>query len=180
LFVSWSLISRLAGMSFSQEGKSYWMLKSSPVSARGLITAKFFVAFIPGIVIGGAFLIVLSLLKSTPITSVVLSCLAVLFSIAGLVGLNLAFGVIGANFDWEDPRHMVKGVSGCLGALVSILFLLLCMVCFFGPAFVAEIFRLHPLVGYAIGLVLGISVSLAGGLIPLRLVYHRVSLLGEE
>ena len=32
LFVSWSLLSRLAGMAFSQEGKSYWLLKASPVS----------------------------------------------------------------------------------------------------------------------------------------------------
>jgi len=34
LFVGWMVLSRLAGMGFSQEGKSYWLLKTAPVSRR--------------------------------------------------------------------------------------------------------------------------------------------------
>jgi hypothetical protein len=32
LFIGWMLIASLAGLGFSMEGRSYWMLKSAPVS----------------------------------------------------------------------------------------------------------------------------------------------------
>src|SRR5512138_2742251 len=47
LFVGWMLLSRLAGMGFSHEGKNYWMLKVSPIHPGHLVAAKFLVAYLP-------------------------------------------------------------------------------------------------------------------------------------
>ena len=56
LFVSWMLVSRLAGMSFSQEGRQYWIIKTAPIKTYDLLVAKFCIAFIPALLIGWLFL----------------------------------------------------------------------------------------------------------------------------
>jgi ABC-2 type transport system permease protein len=180
LFVSWSLIARLAGMGFSQEGRSYWLVKAAPVSARQILASKFLVAFLPGVIAGGGFLLGLSLLQSVPVTAFVLSLYVVTFCIAGLAGLNLAFGVTGARFDWDDPRHMVRGATGCLAVLATLIFLVICLVSFFGPGLLADLIGLSVKVGTASGLVLGSVVSLAGAILPLWLAIKRIPRLGED
>ncbi|MGW8250356.1 MAG: putative ABC transporter permease subunit, partial [Anaerolineales bacterium] len=109
LFVSWSLLSRLAAMGFSQEGKNYWMLKSAPISRTKLIVSKYLVAFLPTLALGVGFLLVISLVQSTGLGVLMFSLAAVALTIAGTAGLNLAFGVVGANFEWEDPRRISQG-----------------------------------------------------------------------
>jgi ABC-2 type transport system permease protein len=180
LFVSWSLVSRLAGMGFSQEGKSYWILKSSPVSQVSLIGAKFLVAYLPTLVLGWGFLVIISLVQTTSFGTLIYSLAVVALTIAGTAGLNLAFGVLGANFDWEDPRKISQGSVGCLGALASFLFLIVSLTLFFGPALLVSAFGGPQFVGQFIGMLLGGAVCAAGAIIPLWLVRKRVALLAEE
>jgi ABC-2 type transport system permease protein len=180
MFVSWSLVSRLAGMGFSQEGKSYWILKSSPVSQVSLIGAKFLVAYLPTLVLGWGFLVIISLVQTTSFGTLIYSLAVVALTIAGTAGLNLAFGVLGANFDWEDPRKISQGSVGCLGALASFLFLIVSLTLFFGPALLVSAFGGPQFVGQFIGMLLGGAVCAAGAIIPLWLVRKRVALLAEE
>ena len=180
LFVSWSLVSRLAGMGFSQEGKSYWILKSSPVSQVKLLGAKFLVAYLPTLVLGWGFLVIISLVQTTSFGTLMYSLAVVALTIAGTAGLNLAFGVLGANFDWEDPRKISQGSVGCLGALASFLFLIISLALFFGPALLVSAFGGPQFVGQFIGMLLGGAVCAAGAIIPLWLVRKRVALLAEE
>jgi len=119
LFIGWSLLSRLAGMSFSLEGKQYWLLKSAPVSSLRLVTAKYLVAYFPTLILCWIFLLITSLLQRVSLDTLAYSLVVVALSVAGVAGLNLAFGVVGANFEWEDPRRISQGALGCLGALAS-------------------------------------------------------------
>jgi ABC-2 type transport system permease protein len=180
LFVGWSLLSRLALMGFSQEGKNYWILKAAPVNTRRLLLAKFLVAFIPALVLGWGFLLVISLLQQAALTTLVFGLGVVALCIAGTAGLNLAFGVAGANFDWEDPRRMNRGSAGCLGALASIIYLVVSLALFFGPAVLAGVLGLPETIGQLLGLALGGSVSLIVAILPLWLVRGRVPQLAEE
>jgi ABC-2 type transport system permease protein len=179
LFVGWSLLSRLALMGFSQEGKNYWILKTAPVNTRRLLVAKFLVAFIPALVLGWGFLLVISVLQQAALSTLVFGLGVVALCIAGTAGLNLAFGIAGANFDWEDPRRMNRGSAGCLGALASIIYLLVSLALFFGPAVLAGVLGLPETVGQLLGLALGGSVSLVVAILPLWLVRGRVPQLGE-
>jgi ABC-2 type transport system permease protein len=179
LFVGWSLLSRLALMGFSQEGKNYWILKTAPVNTRRLLLAKFLVAFIPALVLGWGFLLVISLVQQAALTTLVFGLGVVALCIAGTAGLNLAFGVAGANFDWEDPRRMNRGSAGCLGALASIIYLVAGLALFFGPAVLAGVLGFPETIGQLLGLALGGSVSLVVAVLPLWLVRGRVPQLGE-
>lgn len=180
LFVSWSLISRLGAMGFSQEGKNYWMLKTAPLNARQLLGAKYLVAFAPTLLLGWGFLLVISLVQRSSLGTMVFSMAVVALTIAGTAGLNLAFGVAGANFDWEDPRRISQGSMGCLGALASMVYLMLSLALFFGPLLLVRTLGGPVALGQVLGLVIGGAASLAATVVPLWLVRKRVPRLAEE
>ena len=112
LFIGWSLLSRLAMMSFSLEGKQYWLLKSAPVTTAKLITGKYLVVYIPTLILCWVFLLITSYLQQVSVGTLAYSLAAVALTVAGIAGVNLAFGIVGANFEWEDPRRFVVGVCG--------------------------------------------------------------------
>jgi ABC-2 type transport system permease protein len=179
MFIGWSLLSRLAGMSFSLEGKQYWLLKSAPVSTMRLVTGKYLVAYLPTLFLCWTFLLITSLLQRVSLDTLAYNLAVVAFSVAGVAGLNLAFGVVGANFEWEDPRRISQGALGCLGALVSGVCLLVCMVFFFGPPTLLDLVGSPAIIGRLIGLLLGSAVSLGLMIIPLWLVRQRIPRLAE-
>ncbi len=180
LFVSWSLLSRLAALGFSLEGKNYWMIKIAPISVARLLGAKYLAAFLPTLALGWVFLVIISLVQRASPGTLIFGMLVVLLTIAGTAGLNLAFGVIGANFNWEDPRRVTQGGIGCLGALASFLFLGISLLLFFGPAVLLKMLGGPAAAGEFAGLALGGIVCLIGGFVPLWLVRGRVARLGED
>lgn len=180
LFVGWMLLARLGGMGFSQEGKSYWMLKSAPVTVSQLVLSKYLVAFLPTLALGWAFLLVISLLQRVDFSVVLFTLPVVALTIAGNAGLNLTFGITGANMDWEDPRQMQRGTSGCLGALATFIYLPLSLLLFFGPDLLFTLLNWPKVAGQLTGLILGGGFSLAVAIIPLWLVRNRVLRLDEK
>jgi ABC-2 type transport system permease protein len=179
LFVGWSLLSRLAGMAFSLEGRQYWLLKTAPVSSLRLVTGKFLVAYLPTLTLSWIFLLLISLLQQVNLGILAYSLVVVAFTVAGVAGLNLAFGVVGANFEWEDPRRISQGALGCLGALLSAVALFICLVFFFGPPIAFDVLGSPSAIGRVIGIVLGSAVSLALMIVPLWLVRKRIPRLAE-
>lgn len=180
LFVGWMLLGRLAGMGFAQEGRNYWLLKSAPVSVGKLIAAKFLVAYLPTVFLCGGFLLITMLIEQPGVDTILFALPATSLSIAGNAGINLAFGITGANMNWEDPRHMQRGTSSCLGALASMLYLPIGLFLFFGPPIATSAFDLSEPAGKLTGLVLGGVFSLVCATLPLWLVQKRVERLGES
>jgi hypothetical protein len=179
VFVGWMLLGRLASMGFSAEGKSYWMLKAAPLSARQMLTAKYLVAYLPSLALSLFFLTALIILQKVPIATAAYSLLVLALCLAGMTGILLAFGVTGANFKWEDPRRINAGKMGCLGSIVTILYLPLDLVFFLGPLVMAGFLGFPVGYGYLVGGVLGTGLSLLCVLLPLRLVVPLVDRLDE-
>jgi ABC-2 type transport system permease protein len=179
LFVGWMLLGRLAGMGFSQEGRSYWLLKTSPVSSGQLIAAKYLVAYLPTLALSWVYLLAIWLLQRTALSVFLYSLPVIALCIAGNAGINLAFGIGGANLAWEDPRQMQRTSSGCLSALASMVYLPATLLLFFGPPIGLAAFGLPGSLGQAIGLFLGGGLSLACAVVPVWLVRKRVPQLGE-
>lgn len=179
LFVGWMLLTRLAGMAFSQEGKNYWLLKSSPVNTTELIAGKYLASFIPVLALGWGFLAIIMLIQRASPGMLLYSATVVAFCIAGNTGINLALGIIDARMDWEDPRQMQRGSIGCLGSLASMIYLGTCLALFFGTPILTGMLGTPLALGQTIGLLLGIPFSLACAVVPLWLIRPRVSNLGE-
>jgi ABC-2 type transport system permease protein len=179
LFVGWSLMSRLAMMGFSHEGKHYWLLKSAPVSADQLLAAKFLAAYLPTLALGWGFLVVISLVQGARLATLLFGMPVVALAIAGGVGISLAFGVMGVNLEWDDPRHMTRGSTGCLGLLASAGCMVVGLVLFFGPPLAFVLLGWPEVAGQLVGLALGGIASLACAVLPPWLVRERVPRIGE-
>jgi len=179
LFVGWMLLARLAGMGFSQEGKNYWMLKASPVRIGHLLAAKFLVAYLPALALGLFFLVGISLLQRVPLATFLYGLPTVVMCLAGMTGILLGFGAAGANLKWEDPRRMNAGSLGCLGQFLTMVYIPLAFGAFIGPLWLATAFSLPQVLGYLVGLVLGVLVSGACIFVPLWLVRGKVARLDE-
>jgi ABC-2 type transport system permease protein len=179
LFVGWSLLSRLAMMSFSQEGRHYWLLKVAPLRSGQLLLAKFLVAYLPTLALSSAFLLVVSLVQGAGPDTLLFGLLVVALCLAGEAGLGLAFGVVGVNLEWDDPRRMIRGPLGCLGMLVSMVYMVVMLGLFFVPPLAFAAFGGPQAAGQLIGLALGGLASLACALLPPWLVHERVARIGE-
>lgn len=180
LFVGWMILTRLAGMGFSQEGKNYWMLKVSPVSAGQLLAAKFLVAYLPPLGLGLVFLTVISFVQKLSIFEFLYSLIAIIMCLAGSAGILLAFGALGANFTWSDPRRMTAGGLGCIGQLITMLYVPISFGLFIVPIGLTGFFDVPILYGYLVGLLLGSGITAACALVPLWLVQGKVERLNEE
>jgi ABC-2 type transport system permease protein len=179
LFVGWMLLGRLAGMGFAQEGKSYWLIKTAPVSSTRQIVAKFLVAILPTLGLCFSFLLLTWLIQRTDFVTLLFALPAVGLCIAGNTGIYLSFGIAGANMNWDDPRHMQKGIASCLGTLINMIYLPISLLLFFGPPIAVTLFDVPEIVGQIAGLLLGGVFCLACAIIPLILVHRRVARLGE-
>ncbi len=179
LFVSWSLLSRLALMGFSQEGKNYWLLKSAPLKAGELVTAKFLVAYLPSLALGWLFMFIISLLEQISASVLIFGLGVVGLSIAGAAGINLTFGIAGANLEWEDPRRMNAGWRGCLSMVASLAYMLFALGLFFGPPLILSGLGIPLWIGQVIGLTLGGLLSLVCAVLPPRWALGRVAAIGE-
>jgi ABC-2 type transport system permease protein len=179
IFVGWSLLSRIALMSFSMEGKNYWMVKSAPVSVRQLIIAKFILAYAPAFLIAWLYYLMISFVQTFSISIVVYGSLVVMLAMAGAVGINLALGIAGANLTWDDPRRMNSGTTGCVSVVASFGYLIIGLAFFFVPPVVFPVFGMPSFVCQILGLLLGGTVSGACAVIPLGLVAGKVDRIGE-
>ena len=180
LFVGWMLLSRLAGMGFSHEGKNYWMLKVSPVRTGQLLSAKFLVAYLPALGLGLLFLTTISFLQKLSMLEFLYGLIAISMCLAGMTGILLAFGVVGANFTWDDPRRMNSGTMGCLGQILTIAYLPISFALFIAPLGLAGFLNFPLSYGYLIGLVAGSSVTAGCAFFPLWLVRNKTEHLDEN
>ena len=179
LFVGWMLLARLATTGFSREGRSYWLVKTAPVSPDQLIAAKFAIAYLPVFALSLAFNVVIAIVRQMAAGQFLYSVVASGMCLAGMTGILLAFGVLGANFTWDDPRRMGGGAMGCVGQIWAVIFVVVAFGLFIGPVIVAAWLGLPSGFAYLTGLVLGSAVALGAAYLPLRQVRDRVAVLDE-
>jgi ABC-2 type transport system permease protein len=179
IFVGWILVMALAGRGFSQEGKSFWMLKSSPLNAGQMLISKFIIAWVPPVFIGWIFLIAFAILQPAKLPNLPFSMLAVGLCFAGATSISEAFGVVGARFDWVDPRKMQGGITGCFSSLACFAYMGFSILFLVGPALLLPALGVPRVAGQIGGLFLGGAVCLACAIVPLVMVRSRVDRLNE-
>jgi hypothetical protein len=145
-----------------------------------LLGAKFLVAYIPSLLLGWGFLLIISVIQGASLLTLLYSLVVIALAVAGADGLNLAFGVAGVNLEWDDPRKMTSGGIGCLGILVGMIYLAVGLVLFFAPLAIFGLLRWPQFLGQTIGLVLGGVFCLLIAILPLWLVRKKVPRIGED
>jgi ABC-2 type transport system permease protein len=114
-----ALAARFVLPGISLEGGTLWMLRSSPLSPRELLWAKFWGGFLPLLVVAETLVVVSNrMLHSTALLEV-LSIAAVACLSAAIVGLAVGLGAVHPRFDAADGTEVAAGYAGILFMMLS-------------------------------------------------------------
>jgi ABC-2 type transport system permease protein len=122
-FVLSAVAGRFVFPAVSQEGFSFWIIRSSPLSLRTFLWSKFWTSLIPLLLLA-EILIFLSnwLLKVTPLMMAI-SSFTILFLTCGIVGLGVGVGALYPQFRLENTARMAWGLGGAVYMIVSMVFI---------------------------------------------------------
>jgi len=122
-FVLSAVAGRFVFPGVSQEGFSFWIIRSSPLSLRTFLWGKFWTGLVPLLLLSEV-LIFLSnwLLKVTPFMMAV-SSITILFITCGVVGLAVGLGALYPQFRLENTARMAWGIGGAIYMIISMIFI---------------------------------------------------------
>lgn len=122
-FVTASVAVRFVFPAVSLEGTSFWIIRSSPLSIRAFLWAKFWSSLLPLLALS-EILIVLSntLLKVTPFM-MALGIVTVFMMTFGITALGVGLGAVFPKFKHENVAQIPTGFGGIVYMLLTMLFI---------------------------------------------------------
>ena len=115
----------VASTSLSREGKTFWITKLIPVSAKQQVTAKFLISYlisVVGIIVTG---IIMCVFIKESLIWVLGAILVSLLGAVPMVALNLLLDVFHPKLVWNSEQEAMKqNMNGGIGMLLSLLILL--------------------------------------------------------
>ena len=119
-FVLASVAARFIFPGVSLEGRTFWLLRSSPMSMRELLWSKFWVGTLPLLVLAiGIVGVTDVLLQVTPFMMIV-SIGTITFVTLAVAGLALGFGTMFPQFETENAAQIPTSFGGLVFMMSSI------------------------------------------------------------
>ncbi len=119
-FVLASIAARFIFPGVSLEGRTFWLLRSSPLSMRELLWAKFWVGTLPLLILAlGIVGVTDYLLQVTPFMFAV-SILTITLMTLAIAGLALGFGSIFPQFETENSAQIPTSFGGLVFMMTSV------------------------------------------------------------
>lgn len=196
--VSAMIMARFGLTAFSMEGKGYWAIKSSPISRRELLTAKFLVAYLPYLGLACGLVVLLEIARSVsdarlaggPLLAALVASfrpgllLYSWFVVAvvglGTIAITLALGSAKPNLRWDTPHEMLTPDVGCLSLVLYGAYGLVTVLSLAIPAAVSG----FPMLGQAgllwvLGLAIGLGATAVVVVGSLVLAHGELDAVGE-
>jgi len=112
--VASAIATRFAYPAVSMEGKSWCLIRFTPLSIRGLVSRKFLIWLIPMLVIGVTLMVSGAMaIHLKPETVIVSAFISVAITV-GVVGLAVGIGSLYAKFDWDNSTQISSGVGSLI------------------------------------------------------------------
>jgi ABC-2 type transport system permease protein len=128
-FVLAAITARFAYPAISSEREAFWLVKSVPIALRSYLWIKFFIYFLPLLILTEILIIATNiLLKVTPFM-MVLSTATIFFLVPGVVAMGIGFGAAYPDFKADNPAQTVTSFGGilfmmvCAGYIGAVIFL---------------------------------------------------------
>ncbi len=117
-FVLTAVTARFAYPAVSSEREAFWMVKSVPIPLRKYLWIKFFIYFVPLLILTEILIITTNImLKVTPFM-MALSIINIFFLVPGVVSMGIGFGAAYPDFKSENPAQAVTSFGGLLFMMV--------------------------------------------------------------
>jgi ABC-2 type transport system permease protein len=122
-FLSVSVSVRFAFIAVSQEGFSFWIIRSSPILLKTFLWNKFWTSLVPLLLLGEGMIFSSNWLLRVSPFMMILSSVTLFFMMFGIVGLAVGLGAIYPRFKLENPARLAIGLSGTLFLVLGMLFI---------------------------------------------------------
>jgi ABC-2 type transport system permease protein len=111
-FVTAAVAVRFVYPAVSLEGRGWWVLRSAPVPLPTLWWSKFLIAFLPLAILGEALIVVTNRYLGVAPALTLVFMATLLFVIAAIVSLGLAFGAAYPRLDTANAAQIATGFGG--------------------------------------------------------------------
>jgi len=112
LFVLTAVTARFAYPAVSQEKNAFWLVKTSPLSIRGFLWIKFFIYYLPLLVLTEVLIVATNILLQVTPFMMTLSTLTVFFIVPGIVAMGVGLGAAYPDFKAENPTQTITSFGG--------------------------------------------------------------------
>lgn len=119
-FVLASVAARFIFPGVSLEGRTFWLLRSSPMSMRQLLWSKFWVGTVPLLVLALAIVGVTDYLLQVTAFMMAVSVFSITFMTLAIAGLAMGFGTLFPQFETENAAQIPTSFGGLLFMMTSI------------------------------------------------------------
>ncbi len=128
-FVTAAVAVRFVYPAVSLEGRSWWVLRTAPIPLETIWWSKFWIAFLPLVVLGELLIVVTDRFLHVDPGLTLTFMVTLVFVIAAIVSLGLAFGAAYPRFDTQNAAQIATGFGGvvymvsCLGVIAAVVVL---------------------------------------------------------
>jgi len=134
-FVLTAVAARFVYPAVSIEGEAFWIVRSSPIRIRTFLWIKFFVYYIPLLILTEILIVVSNMLLNVTPFMMALSVTTVFFMVPGIVSMGIGFGAAYPDFRSENPAQSVTSFGGLLFMILCACFIALVIVLEAGPVY---------------------------------------------
>jgi ABC-2 type transport system permease protein len=182
-FVLAAIAARFLFPAVSLEGRTLWLLRSSPLALRSLIWSKYWVGITPLLVLALALTIGTNLILKITGFMMVLSVVSIIVMTFAISSMALGFGAVFPKFDTENMAEIPTSFGGMLFMMTATAYLGVVIALQAWPVYaILQTRQTGPvssgqLTYLAVSLAVAAVISLVAIILPLRVAAQRIELL---
>ncbi len=142
-FVISAVAIRFVFPAVSIEGKSFWFIRSAPITIRRLLWSKFWMYLLPLLFLAEVLIIISNHFLHVTSFMMGLSIVTMFFMTFGIVALGIGLGAIYPRFFMENVAKIATGYGAILYMILSMGFIGLVVVLEAWPVYIIFVFRLR-------------------------------------
>jgi ABC-2 type transport system permease protein len=185
-FVLSAVAMRFAFPALSLEGKAFWILQTSPISLRSLLWSKFWLNFVPLLLLGELLVFLSNLLLRVPSWMMSISLTTIFLMTFGITAIAVGIGALYPKFSFDNSAEIPTSFGGVICMIFSVIFIAVAVMIVAWPIYLLAMEGLSPgrlKIPFAslIAPSLAAEVALTVGAVtvPLRLGLKRLEQLKE-
>jgi ABC-2 type transport system permease protein len=177
-FVLASVAARFIFPGVSLEGRTFWLLRSSPLSMRDLLWSKYWVGTLPLLVLALVIVGVTDYLMHVSAFMMAVSTVSIAFLTLAIAGLAMAVGTLYPRFETENAAQIPTSFGGLVFMMSAIALIAVVVVLEARPVYVYLGARAFGTPGDSIEMVLGFGLAAAvcvgATVIPITVALRRL------
>ncbi len=135
LFVLTAVTARFAYPAVSLEKEAFWLVKTSPLSIRTFLWIKFFIYYLPLLILTEVLIVATNILLQVTPFMMTLSTLTVFFIVPGIVAMGVGLGAAYPDFKAENPTQTITSFGGLVFMIACAGYISLVVIIEAGPVY---------------------------------------------